>query len=86
MTGYAHPAGSDDEKRTTLKRLSLFVEYPIELVDLGLQGSARKPEEDEAGVGGVLVSVTNMAAAWISYGSCRKGEVRQGNRMIMPLN
>ena len=55
MTGYANPAGGDDKKRAALKRFSALMECPIELVNLGLQGSARKPEEDDAGVGEALL-------------------------------
>ena len=53
--GNANPAGSDDEERAALKRISVIIEYLIELVDLGLQGSAGKPEEDDAGVGEALL-------------------------------
>ena len=34
--GYANLAVGDDEKRTALKRVSVFIEHPIELVNLYL--------------------------------------------------
>lgn len=54
-TGDANPAGGDDQKRAVLKRLSVFMECPIELVDLGLQGSTWKPKEEDASVGKALL-------------------------------
>jgi hypothetical protein len=50
-----NPAGTYHHKRTGLKRLSVFIQYPIELFDFGLQGSAWKPKEYDAGVGKTLL-------------------------------
>jgi hypothetical protein len=50
-TGNTNPARTHHEKRTVLKRFSMFIQHPIELFDFGWQGSAWKPKEDNAGVG-----------------------------------
>ena len=47
--------GVTTRNAAALKRLSVFIEHSIELLDLGVQGSAGKPEEDDAGVGEALL-------------------------------
>ena len=39
LTGDANPAGGNHEECTVLKRLSVFIEHPIELLDLGCRGA-----------------------------------------------
>jgi hypothetical protein len=51
----ANPAGTDHHKRTTPKRLSVFIQRPVELFDFGWQGSTWQPKEDDAGVGEALL-------------------------------
>ena len=53
--GNANPAGGYHQKRAALEFLSVFIEHPVELFDLSLQGSAWKPKEQDAGVGEVLL-------------------------------
>jgi hypothetical protein len=53
--GNTNPAGTDHHKCTSLKRLSVFSEHPVELCDFGWQGSAWKPKEDDASVGKTLL-------------------------------
>jgi hypothetical protein len=50
MTGNTNPARTHHHKRTGLKRLSVCIQDLSELFDFGLQGSAWKPKEDDAGV------------------------------------
>ena len=50
-----NPAGTDHHKCTGLKRLSVFIQRPVELFDFGLQGGAWKPKEDDASVGKALL-------------------------------
>ena len=50
-----NPAGADHHKRTTLKRLSVFIQRPVKLFDFGLQGRTWKPKEDDPSVGEALL-------------------------------
>ena len=51
----ANPAGTDPPPTPTLKRLSVFIQRPVELFDFGWQRSTWQPEEDDAGVGEALL-------------------------------
>ena len=51
----ANPAGTDHHKRTPLKRLSVFIQCPVDLFNFGLQGSAWQLKEDDASMGKTLL-------------------------------
>jgi hypothetical protein len=44
----ANPAGGHHEKLTTRKFLRVFLKYPIEVVNLGLQGRSWKTKENDS--------------------------------------
>ena len=53
--GNANPAGTDYDKRTGLKRLSVFNQRLVELFGFGWQRSAWQSKENDAGVGEAML-------------------------------
>ena len=51
----ATPAGTDHHQRTSLKRLSVFIQRPVDLFNFAWQGSAWTPTKDDPGVGKALL-------------------------------
>ena len=50
-----NPGGTDHHKCTSLKRLSVFIQRPVDLFNFGWQGSAWQPKKDDPGVGKALL-------------------------------
>ncbi len=55
MTGHANLAGGYHDELAARKLLSVFIQYPIEVVDLGLKVCSWEAKEDDAGMGELLV-------------------------------
>jgi hypothetical protein len=55
MTGNTGLAGGHDKELAAGKRLGVALEHGGEVVELGGQGRPRQPEEQDAGVGELLV-------------------------------
>jgi hypothetical protein len=53
--GNANPTGSYDEEFAALKVVSVVGKHGIEVFDFGVQGSAGKSKENDAGMGQFLV-------------------------------
>jgi hypothetical protein len=54
-TGHANLARGHHQERTAFQLVSVFLEYGIEVVDLGVQVGSREPKENDAGVDESLV-------------------------------
>jgi hypothetical protein len=55
MTGHANLAGGHHQEFAALKRLSVFLQHGIELVNLRLKGCSWEPKVDDTGMGELLV-------------------------------
>src|SRR5215468_5604968 len=55
MTCNPNPAGGHHQKLATLKFVRVLLKYPIEVVNLDLQGRAWKAEENDTGMSKCLV-------------------------------
>src|SRR5687767_13167114 len=89
MPDNANPAGTHDEECTTSKLINVFSKHPIEIFDLGLQGSTWQSKEDDTGMSESLVKDQFAKIAVCNYqntrflpGDCKDILIRKTGRIV----